>query len=335
MRPNQAVNSSADLRSGTQEVPSLSGAADSRHRDSASERAERGVPASIADPLFIIGTGRCGSTVFHDVLTHHPCVTWLSRLTISHPYRPWLNSTLLRLLSLPGAAATLRRKVSPVEAYRFWEQHYRGFTAPYRDLTADDVMPHSLHALREATQACVTASRPRLLCKITGWPRISFLHAVYPQAKFINVIRDGRAVASSSLRVPFWNGWRGPDNWGWGPLSADQSERFRAYGCSFVALAGLQWEILMDAYEAAKRSVPDDRIMEIRYEELCADPVSVVRAACEFAQLDFAPSLQRHMGNFSLRSQNDKWKEGLSPAQQNTLNDCIRDCLSRWGYRAA
>jgi omega-hydroxy-beta-dihydromenaquinone-9 sulfotransferase len=303
-------------------------------RNAAREHAERGADAHIADPLFIIGTGRCGSTVFHDVLAYHPRVTWLSRLTNNYPRKPWVNSTLMRLLSLPGAEAIVRNRISPLEVYAFWDQHYRGFSAPYRDLTADDVTPHSLRALRAATQACVVASRPHLLCKITGWPRIGFLHAVYPQARFINVIRDGRAVASSSLRVGFWKGWLGPDDWGWGPLSADQRERFHAHGSSFVALAALQWEILMDAYERAKPGIPADRILEIRYEDLCADPIGVVRAACEFAQLEFAPQLERQIRGFRLRSQNDKWKEGLSPAQQDTLNDCIRDCLSRWGYRA-
>ncbi|HTJ17305.1 MAG TPA: sulfotransferase, partial [Steroidobacteraceae bacterium] len=90
---------------------------------------------------------------------------------------------------------------------------------------------------------------------------------------------------------------------------------------------------LMDAYERARPAIPADRLLEIRYEDLCADPLGVVRSACEFAQLDFDPHLQRHVRG-RLRSQNDKWKEGLSPAQQGTLNDCIRDCLSRWGYRA-
>ena len=302
-------------------------------REPVPDRAREIAKVGAAEPLFIIGTGRCGSSVFHDLLAHHPGVTWLSPLINRQPQRPELNRRLLRLMELvPGADAILRRRYLPVEAYRYWERHARGFTSPYRDLTADDVMPCSQQAMRAAAQACVSTSRPRLLCKITGWPRIGFLHTIFPNAKFITVIRDGRAVASSSLRVHFWNGWLGPDNWGWGPLSADQSERFRAHGSSFVALAGLQWEILMDAYEAARRSIPVDRVMEIRYEELCADPVNVMRAACEFAQLEFAPSLQRHVANCALRSQNDKWKQGLSPAQQDALNNCIRDCLAHWGY---
>jgi hypothetical protein len=317
------TSSAADSRQGGATAP-----------DTAREHAERGAAAHIADPLFIIGTGRCGSTVFHDVLAYHPRVTWLSRLTNNYPHKPWINSTLMRLLSLPGAEAIVRSRISPLEVYGFWEKHYRGFTAPYRDLTADDVTPHSLRSLRAATQACVVPSRPNLLCKITGWPRIGFLHAVYPQARFVNVIRDGRAVASSSLRVSFWKGWLGPDYWGWGALSTDQQERFRAHGESFVALAALQWEILMDAYERAKPAIPAERLLEIRYEDLCADPIGTVRRACDFAQLEFSPHLERQVRGFRLRSQNDKWKEGLSPAQQGTLNDCIRDCLSRWGYRA-
>jgi len=59
----------------------------------------------------------------------------------------------MRLLSLPGAEAIVRSRISPLEVYGFWEKHYRGFTAPYRDLTADDVTPHSLRSLRAATQA--------------------------------------------------------------------------------------------------------------------------------------------------------------------------------------
>ncbi|MGH8189319.1 MAG: sulfotransferase family protein, partial [Steroidobacteraceae bacterium] len=162
--------------------------------------------------------------------------------------------------------------------------------------------------------------------------RLGFLNTVYPQAKFINVIRDGRAVAASLLRVHFWRGWHGPDNWGWGPLSAEQNERWKDYRYSFVALAALQWEVLMDAYDRTRHVVPADRMLEVRYEELCADPLGITREAAEFAGLDFPATFQRRVQRLRLESRNDKWKQGLSPAQQSILNECIRDSLSRWGY---
>lgn len=300
--------------------------------NAASKPAAEPFPSSAVDPLFIIGTGRCGSTVFHDLLACHPNVTWFTRLVNFFPTRPHLNSMLLGLSGLPGAGSLVRRNVSPVEGYPFWEHHFHGFTMPCRDLTAEDAAPYAVASLRSMARACITRGRPRLLCKITRWSRLGFLHAIFPNAKFINVIRDGRAVASSLLRVSYWLGWRGPDGWGLGPLSAEQHERWQKYDRSFVALAGLEWEILMDAYERAKRAVPADRLMEIRYEELCANPLAVVRAASEFAGLEWSRELQHGIEGFPLKSQNDKWKQGLSPAQQAVLTDCMRQSLPRWGY---
>lgn len=56
----------------------------------------------------------------------------------------------------------------------------------------------------------LTKKRNRLLFKITGWPRVGFLHEIFEDAKFIHLIRDGRAVAYSLLQQPWWEGWRGP-----------------------------------------------------------------------------------------------------------------------------
>lgn len=288
--------------------------------------------ATARDPVFIIGTGRCGSTAFHDLLALHPRVTWLSQLSDRFPDRPQLNQLLLRCYTLPGAAGLLRHRFYPIEAYRFWDHLYPGFSRPFRDLTAADALPATTSRLRTATRACVSERRPHLLCKITGWPRTGFLDAVYPQARFICVIRDGRATAASLLRVKFWLGWRGPDNWGWGPLSEEQNARWKAHGQSFVALAALQWELLMQAYELAKRELAPERLLEIRYEELCADPVRITRAAADFAGLEPAPEFERSVRGFGMHNQNDKWKQGLTPAQQCELADCIRDSLQRWGY---
>lgn len=288
--------------------------------------------ASGNGPLFIIGTGRCGSTVFHDLLAHHPHVVWLTALSNRHPDRPEINRRLMTWADFPGAGPILRRRWQPVEAYGFWDHYYRGFSTPFRDLTADDALPASIARLRAAAQASVTSRRPHFLSKITGWPRIGFLNAVYPDARFIHVIRDGRATASSLLKVNFWWGWRGPGNWRWGPLTPERAERWKAYGHSFVALAALQWEILMEAYEQAREAAPAGRILEVRYEDLCADPLRIVRAAADFAGLEFSERFQRSVRSFRLTDRNDKWKQDLSPAQQAVLTGCIRDCLTRWGY---
>lgn len=290
--------------------------------------------ASDFEPLFIIGTGRCGSTLFHDLLARHPRVSYLSPLANQYPTHPGFNRSLLAGVDVPGAGWALRRRWHPVEAYRFWDHYYHGFSKPFRDLTAEDTLPVVTRRLRPALQRFASHRRPHLLCKITGWPRIGFLQAIYPKARFINVIRDGRATVNSLLQVEWrWDGWQGPTHWNWGPLSPDQQARWEAYDRSYVALAALQWEILMQAYEQAKSVMSSpERLLEIRYEDLCADPVRTVKLATDFAGLDFSGQFRREIEQFRVRDQNDKWKRDLSPSQQAVLTNCIRDALLHWGY---
>lgn len=62
-------------------------------------------------------------------------------------------------------------------------------------------------------------AKPVFLHKFTGWPRAGFAHAIFPEARFRHVIRDGRAVANSLIQMSWWSGFGGPENWKWGQLS--------------------------------------------------------------------------------------------------------------------
>lgn len=285
-------------------------------------------------PVFIIGTGRCGSTLFHDLLARHPRVSYLTKLANQHPTRPELNRAAMKSLDVPGLRWAARRKWHPVEAYHFWDHYYHGFSSPFRDLTSEDALPVVVRKLRPALAQLASPTRPHLICKITGWPRIGFLQSIYPNAKFINVIRDGRATVNSLLQVDWaWDGWQGPAQWKWGPLSSEREQRWQNSGRSFVALAALEWEILMEAYEQAKNVMSSpERLLEVRYEDLCADPMLVVRAATEFAGLEFSGEFKREIERFQVRDRNDKWQRDLSTSQQTILSDCIHDTLEHWGY---
>jgi hypothetical protein len=170
------------------------------------------------------------------------------------------------------------------------------------------------------------------LIKVTGWPRLGFLKALYPEAKFIHVYRDGRAVANSFLNVHFWSGWRGPGNWRWGEMTPDQNARWLKYDRSFSALAGIHWELLMDAFENAKQSIPPQDLLEIRYEDLCQDALSVFETATQFCSLEWSPKFQSTVRSKKLANTNEKWRQDLGSVQQQQLNDCIQPTLRRYGY---
>jgi len=286
----------------------------------------------IKKPIFIIGTGRCGSTIFHQVFSHHPYVAWLSQWCEAKPHNLEANRWAMRVLDLPLPSRYLRKLVYPVEAYTLWDYYCPGFKEPCRDLLREDVTPRVKKAVRNVMAQMLTQKRHRLLIKITGWPRISFLREIFPDAKFIHVYRDGRAVVNSWIATRWWNGWQGPQNWRWGELSAEQQTRWLATDRSFVALAGLGWEILMDAHQSARKTIPTGDFMEVRYEDLCLNPLETFQQAINFCGLGWTSNFEVTIQNFSFKNTNHKWREYLSEEQQNMLNQCISGTLKKYGY---
>lgn len=292
--------------------------------------------ASIVDrPIFIVGAGRSGSTVFHRMFCEHPDVAWQSPLCDKFPAHPGLNRTLLRIARWPWLGKFLTGYLRPGERYQFWDHYCRGFPRPCRDLLDSDVTPMHRRRIPPALAQLATPRRRRVLIKITGWPRIGFLRELFPQAKFIHVYRDGRAVASSLLAVSFWRGWEGPPQWGFGELDPLQQAEWERYGRSFVALAGIQWKLLMLAMDKAAMDVPASSLMHVRYEDFVDDPVTAFRHVAEFCELGWPASFEASIRQKRLQTANEKWRDHLTAGQQALLEDVLADSLQRYGYSSS
>jgi len=274
----------------------------------------------VEKPIFIVGVGRSGSTLFYRMFSEHPNVAWLSaRVGDGFPDRPAFNGLLMRVIEFPIVGGWLGRVNSPGEPYDFWEFHCRGFSEPCRDLLPDDVTIKVRNRLRSVLAKTLTAKRNRLLIKITGWPRIGFLHEIFPDAKFIHMTRDVRAVINSMISVDWWWGWRGPQNWRWGELTSAQREEWERFNRSFIALAGIELRILADAMENAKQFIPEDSFMEVEYEHLCADPLGVFRQVTGFCELEWSSEFESAIKKHRLKSANEKWREELTSEQQEIV----------------
>ena len=287
---------------------------------------------AIEAPIFIIGAGRTGSTIFHRIFSEHPDVAWLSKLSERYPHKPSLNRRLMRAIDYPVAGSLLRRRFHPSENYAFWEYYCKGFSSPFRDLLPGDVTNKTKERVRSALSEMLTNKRSRMLVKITGWPRVGFLHEIFNDAKFIHVLRDGRAVVNSVINQDWWRGWRGPQNWRWGELTPSQKEIWETYDKSFAALAGIEWTILMDATEKARKLIDRNQFFEVRYEDLCSNPVEVIREAMAFCNLSWSRGVENSVSQHSLSNANYKWQEELTNDQQRIVEDVIRDTLERCGY---
>ena len=147
---------------------------------------------TLSKPIIIVGTGRCGSTLFHRLLAMHPRVMWLSGFCDRFPTRPAWNRRAVLAVSQPFLRPLLGQKIQPGECYHFWDRYAYGFSEPCRDLVRSDVTVRVKKQVRAAFSQMITPTRDRLLIKITGWPRIGYLNEIFEDARFIHILRDGR-----------------------------------------------------------------------------------------------------------------------------------------------
>jgi hypothetical protein len=287
--------------------------------------------------IFVLGTGRCGSTLVEEILCRHPAVGFVSNLEDRYPLPPaaarW-NGLLYR--GLPARATQKGRlRYAPSEAYRALDRQLSPvLSTPSRDLGAADVTPWLERRLqdfflsRAGAQGVATFTH-----KFTGWPRVGFLDRVFPEARFIHVVRDGRAVANSWLQMPWWLGYGGPERWQWGPLPRELAADWEASDRSFVVLAGLLWALLIDAYDRAAPALPPERWLEVRYEDVTARPRQTFSTLLDFCGLEWEDGFERGFRRHSFeRSRADAFRRDLPAAEVERLTSLLANRLAAHGY---
>jgi hypothetical protein len=298
--------------------------------------------------LFILGTGRCGSTMVQEVICRHPDVGFVSNVDAKFSALGskgrWNNALYQRTplkytqrdrlrISLPGDPGEYH--FGPSEAYRILEKEVSPMVSiSFRDLTAEDVTPWVEKRFRAFFERRIAAQRKAVfLHKFTGWPRARFIHEVFPSARFIHVVRDGRDVANSLVQRPWWKGYRGLSDWRFGPLPSEYEREWEASGRDFVVLAGLEWKVVMDAFEAARASIPDDLWMEVRYEDFVEAPRARLSEIFDFVGLTWSKEFESRFSQFTFtKAKKNRHHRDLTPAQIEALDEVLRTHLVKFGY---
>jgi hypothetical protein len=299
--------------------------------------------------FFVIGTGRCGSTVVSELLARHPDVGFVSnvddklaRLDLSGRW----NSALFRRAAPREAHLAPFRdrrrafergriRVAPSEGWEVLERQVSPIiSTTYRDLVAADLTPWLAARLRQFFERRMVAQgRSTFFHHFTGWPRAGLLQAAFPDARFIHVVRDGRAVANSWLQMGWWSGYQGPSRWYLGPLPEPYAREFEASGGSFVLLAGLGWKLLMDSFEQARAAIPSKQWLDVRIEDLSADPRGQLAALLDFVELDWSSQFEAGFARQQFASgRGQAFRRDLDPANLALLDGSLRRHLETWGY---
>jgi hypothetical protein len=159
--------------------------------------------------VFLVSAGRSGSSLVQELLARHPDVGFVSNLEDRLPWLPsgagrWNNALYRRVP--PAMTRKGRLRYAPSEAWRaLGVQVSPMLVRPVRDLQASDAMPWVTERFRRFfLDRARVQGKPVFIHKFTGWPRTGFVSAVFPDARFIHVVRDGRAVVASDLQTSWW-----------------------------------------------------------------------------------------------------------------------------------
>jgi hypothetical protein len=134
---------------------------------------------------------------------------------------------------------------------------------------ADDPDRHQLAEMTEAFARAVaqTSGKPHLLDSNKETARGLFLLRYMPQARVIHLVRDPRGV----LRSHYWRVAQGRDF-----RFMDRHHSSGRMGPLWLVVAAASWTVGNALCEAARRVAPD-RVLQLRYEDLRADPTGSVR----------------------------------------------------------
>lgn len=169
--------------------------------------------------------------------------------------------------------------------------------------------------------------------------RVPFLRAVFPEAKLIHIVRDGRDVACSMLPGIGGDEWLHlrPPSW---KMFADKT--------SGIERCALVWKQTIQIARSDLKDVPH---LEVRYEELVDRPRDVAASVTEYLGLPPSREVERlcekiqneTAGSYHAQHQvrwfrDDhgkrvgRWKENLSAQQQEIVNKLLGGVLKELNY---
>jgi omega-hydroxy-beta-dihydromenaquinone-9 sulfotransferase len=299
----------------------------------------------LAEPIFVIGAPRSGTTIVFEALARHPHLAWPSNYCRLFPRALWVNAVRAvldnRLIGLYGR----KEQYGPVpplnawlpqpdEAYEFWDL-YSGVPFSRHTLNGVRCDASARSRLRGAAASVVEwQRRRRFSAKLTGPPRIEFLESAFPGARFVHVIRDGRAVSHSLLRVRFWRSKGGLEEPFWHDLlpSGDLGLWERA-GRDPGVLAALQWKRIIELARHEAATLPPERYLEVKYEAFTSAPHEILAGLINALGLPDDAAIHRSLDEGpSLENMNAKFRSDFDTEALASITSVMEPLLGELGY---
>ena len=283
------------------------------------------MPDSLEPPIFLLGNVRSGTSMIHDLFDEHPeVVGWFEPRTIwTYPAPLRRHDRFVAADATPGATRFIRRRFQM-----------------YQDA-------HGGRRIMEKTPSNVM--------------RIPYVRAIFPESKFLYVIREPLAqLSSTELR-----GVRGlvpgrvieriaETAWWQLPLYLPRyvrdhvrarllGKRMTYYGVrypgyyedrrrfTFHQMIARQWVECSRQVEEDLAHLDEKDVLRFRYEDFVEAPTDFFPRILEFFGLSMTPGIEARLSNWVDRGRQEKWRR-LDPGIIRSCLPILREEMARHGY---
>jgi hypothetical protein len=277
--------------------------------------------------IFVIGSSRSGTSLISSVIQSS------SEIASYRAETKLLNSAKIKYGNLSSVRSRkkflddwfrsrqFKRSGLTIDAVKHATQNensYIGFLGIYMNMVAED----------QGCQRWIDSTPSNANC-------LSEIAKVFPNAKIINMVRDGRAVALSLAKL------------GWSGVSTDDFDKALCY-------SALKWQSAVEKVTTEKKHIKS-RLLEVKYEDFVKDPSGVMKIVSDFLCLpefdlrliegEFVEGSEST--NSTLRTPNSlfgdmppgistnaayRWKAVMTKNQINDVDAVIGGTLEQYGY---
>jgi hypothetical protein len=280
------------------------------------ERRPRGkdVTGSPANPhVFVVGCQRSGTTLLQKMLDVHPDLA----VTCDSEFIP-------RVLAEAGAQEDVRLEPELVDlAVRYRSRSDR---AGFKKLELPEATARGLAAQASTfggfvsllfDEVAARRGKTRAGDKTPDYAlRMPLLHALFPWARFVHIVRDGRDVALSLRDWSVRGGPRGP-------------ARFEVWAEEPFAACALWWAGMVTTAERDGGGLAPGQYLLVRYEELVSDPEATLSRVTDFLGLPFASEMLLHRRPTAGRRD---WRNQMERREVAVFESLAGDVLEMMGY---
>ena len=269
-------------------------------------------------PFFVVGVGRSGTTLIRLMLHNHP--------DIAIPYESHFITDYDKRISEYGDLKeqdNIKHLISDIldeELLKKWDHEFK------LEKIFDMLDTHNLASVIDAIYMDYTLAKgkKRWGDKSDYLDRMHIINRLFPESKFIHIIRDGRDVSNSVMKLP------------WGPNDIIQAAEW--------------WNFHVQLGRAMGQMLDTSRYMEVRYEDLVIDTGNQLHRICDFLECEYSDDMLNYYQNSSASIPNDRkgqhynadappqknrtyaWKKEMSTIDIAIFSDYAKSLLADLDY---